>query len=72
MTQTFMRVNKKLLEQLKARKQVARESYSDVVSRLIKEDMYKDLPVKKYTSDQYKFLNKMKGKKGQSMMPSGF
>lgn len=38
MAQTFMRVNKKLLEQLKARKQVARESYSDVVERMIRNE----------------------------------
>lgn len=42
MTKTFMRVNKKLLEQLKARKQVARESYSDVVERMIRNETSAD------------------------------
>jgi hypothetical protein len=35
MTKTMMRVDKKLLEQLKAKKQVPRESYADVVKRMI-------------------------------------
>lgn len=35
MTKTMMRVDKNLLAQLKARKQVARESYADVVKRMI-------------------------------------
>lgn len=38
MTKTMMRVNKKLLEELKARKQVPRESYADVVERMIRNE----------------------------------
>ena len=34
-----MRVNKKLLEELKARKQVPRESYADVVKRMIDKEI---------------------------------
>jgi len=34
-----MRVDKKLLEQLRARKQVARESYADVVARMIRNEV---------------------------------
>lgn len=40
MTKTFMRVDKKLLEELKECKIADRESYSDVVKRIMKNNEF--------------------------------
>ena len=41
MAKTIMRVDKELLKKLKAKKIIPRESYSDVVKRLIEKDRRK-------------------------------
>jgi len=73
MEKTFMRVDKELLKKLRARKQVARESYADVVKRMIDQEVKPDYSheavMKKLLKNK---KNKMKGRAGQSLMPSGF
>lgn len=59
MVKTFMRVDKELLEKLKAKKLVARESYADVVRRMIDKEVYGN-----NTNDFGKFHDQQKKSKG--------
>ena len=50
MEKTFMRVDKELLKKLKAKKLAQRESYADVVKRMIEKDIDADLDKKRMSA----------------------
>ena len=70
-----MRVDKELLKKLKAKKLAQRESYADVVKRMIdqevKPDYSHDAVMRRLLNTKHK-RKTMKGRAGQSLMPSGF
>jgi len=73
---TFMRVDQDLLNQLKLKKIAQRESYSDVVKRMIdnevKVDYSHDAVMQRIKAKAGARWNRKKGRAGQSFMPSGF